>query len=72
MQSATDMVLSLGVLYDILLRLLSAFMETDTGVLHESKLFKLSVRSRENLLKHGYFSGCLTAALANILEKNPS
>lgn len=71
-------VLSLEVLYNTLLRLLdkSADAETDTsiGTLVESSklnLSKLSVRSKEHLLKHGYFSGCLAAALANILRKNP-
>lgn len=69
------MVLSLGVLYDILLRLLGASIGTDTGVLHELselKLFRLSMRRREYLLKRRYFSGCLAAALANILRKIPS
>lgn len=71
-------VLPLEVLYDMLLRLLdeSADAGTDTDVdtlvdMSKSNLLRLSMRRRENLLKHGYFSRCLAAALANILKKNP-
>lgn len=70
------MVLSLEVLYDMLLRLLDESVDTGTGIdmlvegLSKSKLFRLSVQRRENLLKCGYFSECLAAALANILRKN--
>lgn len=71
-----DTVLLLGVLHGMLLRLLDESVNDDTGTgmllgMSESNLFKLSVRSREKLLKHRYFSGCLAAALANILRKNP-
>lgn len=71
------MVLLLEVLYDILLRLLNESVDMVTGSdmlveeLSKSKLSKLFVRSRENLLKLGYFSRCLAMALANILRKNP-
>lgn len=71
-------VLSMEVLYDMLLRLFDKSAgtgtDTNTGILRElseSKLLRLSVRRRENLLKQGYFSGCLAAALANILTKIP-
>lgn len=66
--------LPFGVLYDMLLVLLDASTGTDTCTLRdvsESNLFRLSVQSKRNLLKRGYFSGCLAAALANILRKNP-
>lgn len=71
-----DIVLLLEVLHGMLLRLLDESADDDisTGILLEmskSNLFKLSVRSREKLLKHGYFSECLATALANILKKNP-
>lgn len=60
----------------MLLRLLNESVDDDTGTgvlteLSKSKLSKLFVQSKENLLKWGYFSGYLAAALANILRKNP-
>ena len=42
-----------------------------TGMGTESKSLILSTDNRANLLKPGYFSGCLTAALASILTRNP-
>lgn len=68
-----DMVLPLEVLYNMLLRLLDELADMGTGTLMESSksnLSKLFVWSKENPLKRGYFSGYLTAALANILRKN--
>lgn len=67
-----DIVLLLEVLYDMLVVLLDESTSAGTstlGELSESNLFKLSMQRRENLLKQGYLSRCLAAALANILKK---
>lgn len=67
-------VLPFRVLFDMLLVLLDVSTGTDTCILSDmskSNLSRLSIRSKENLLKQEYFSGCLAAALANILRKNP-
>lgn len=69
-----DIVLPFRVLYNMLLVLLDTSTETDTDMLlnmSESNLSRLFVQSKENLLKRGYFSGCLAMALTNILRKNP-